>query len=152
MAEINFEIKVQGDSDGYISFECPYCGSDFKLKADEFQTDNSVYSEMYCPYCGLNGEPNNFYTDDVIEQIQVIATNYMYEELNKSFGKMAKELNKSNFIKMTYKPLKKLNVKDLKTEDGVEKIFKCKNCNNHVKVLYCSGISKVFCSYCGECI
>lgn len=53
MAEINFEIKVEGDSDGYVSFECPYCGSDFKLKADEFQTDNPVYSEMYCPYCGL---------------------------------------------------------------------------------------------------
>lgn len=150
MTEINFEIKVEGDSDGYISFECPHCDSDFKLNADEFQTDNPVYSEMYCPYCGLNDEPSKFYTDEVMEQMQTIATNYMYEEINKAFGKMSKNLNKNNFIKMTHKPLKKLNVKDLKTEDGVEEIFECKNCGNHVKVLYCAGASKVFCSYCGE--
>lgn len=150
MTEISFEIKVEGDSDGYISFECPYCESDFKLKIGEFQADDSKYSEMYCPYCGLNGEQSKFYSNDVIEQMQTIAINYMYEEINKAFDKMKKKFNKSNFVKMSHKPLKKLNVKNLKTKDSVEEIFECKNCGNHVKVLYCAGVSKVFCSYCGE--
>ena len=37
---------------------------------------------------------------------------------------------------MTYKPLKNQSIKDLKTKEGTEEIFECKNCSNHVKVDY----------------
>ncbi|MDD4376177.1 MAG: hypothetical protein PHR25_05280 [Clostridia bacterium] len=150
MAEISFKVQIEPDSDGYVSFECPFCGSDFRLKGDEFQCDDPLYTEMYCPYCGLSDSPSKFYTKEVMEQINAIAMNYMNEELKKAFSKMSRQINKSKFLKMTYKPMKNLNVKDLKTEDSVEEIFECKSCNNHVKVLSCAGNSKVFCSYCGN--
>ena len=39
MNDDTFTVKIQGDSEGYVSFECPYCGSEFKLQADEFQNE-----------------------------------------------------------------------------------------------------------------
>ncbi len=107
-------------------------------------------NEIYCPYCGLNSNRDNFYTREVLEQVKQIAINYMYEQLNKSFGDMKKSINKSKCIKMEYKPIKKINIEGIKTDDTVEEIFECKRCNTHVKVLYCVGFSKVYCPYCGN--
>ena len=145
---MNFEIKIKGDSDGYVAFECPYCKSEFKLNAKEYNDNEN--EGIYCPYCGLEKEKSEFYTSEVIEQARNIAINYMNEELNKTFGKMSKNFNRNGLIKMEYKPLKKINIKDIKAEDTEEEQFQCGNCNNHVKVLYCAGKSKIFCSYCGE--
>lgn len=149
MSEISFEIKIIGDSEGYVTFECPFCESEFKLCADEFQSDDKSFTELYCPYCGLVDCVNSFYTKDVVEQIKAIVSNYTIEQLNKTFGKMARNINNNKFIKMKWKPLKKVTTKELKDKDTVEEIFECPVCSNHEKVLYCSGVSKIFCSYCG---
>lgn len=91
-----------------------------------------------------------FYSEDVLEKARELATNYAIEELNKAFGKMARSVNrKKGIIKMTYKPLKKVNVRELKENDTQEVEFQCGNCNHHTKVLYCAGASKIFCPYCG---
>lgn len=146
--EISFTI--QGDSEGYVTFECPFCGSEFKLQADEFQSDDEPLEELFCPYCGLTREKNDFLSSDVIEKAQALVYNYAIEELNKTFGNMAKSINRSNgLIKMTYKPLKKVTTNDLKDKDTVETEFECGCCSHHMKVLYCAGASKVFCPYCG---
>lgn len=146
MEEIEFMIET--DDDGYISFECPFCDSIFNLNAKEIQCDDNVINELYCPYCGLVDNPDKFYTKEVIEQIQNIMINRMYEEINKSFGKMAKNIKSKN-VKMTYKPLKNKKINELKTKESNDVIFECQNCNNHVKVNYCIGESKIYCSYCG---
>lgn len=150
MSSKNFSIEIQGDSEGYIFFECPHCESEFKLACSEFQDENNETNELFCPYCGLNSSQDNFYTKEVIEQAKNIALNYMYEQLNKTFKDMQKSFNKNKCIKMDFKPIQKINIEGIKTSDTVEEIFECKNCNKHVKVLYCSGISKVYCSYCGN--
>ena len=36
------------------------------------------------------------------------------------------------------------NIKDLKENETVEEVFECPTCGNHEKVLYCSGVSKLF--------
>lgn len=145
---MKFKIEIEGDSEGFVSFECPYCKSEFKLNAEEYKEDEK--ENIFCPYCGLEKEKNEFYTPEVIEQATNIAKNYMYAEINKAFGKMSKNFNKNSIIKMKYKPLKKVNIENIRTEDTVEEQFECKKCKKHIKVLYCAGKSKVFCSYCGE--
>ena len=40
MSTENFTISIQGDSEGYVTFECPYCNSEFKLQAGEYQNDD----------------------------------------------------------------------------------------------------------------
>lgn len=32
MSTENFTITIQGDSDGYVTFECPYCDSELSCK------------------------------------------------------------------------------------------------------------------------
>lgn len=146
--EISFTI--QGDSEGYVTFECPFCGSEFKLQAGEYQSDDEPFEDLFCPYCGLTKEKNAFLSSEVIEKARALAYNYAMEELNKAFGKMAKSINRSKgLIKMTYKPLKKVATKELKDKDTAETEFECSCCNRRMKVLYCAGASKVFCPYCG---
>ncbi len=150
MSDTTLSFTIQGDSEGYVTFTCPYCHSDFKLQAGEFQNDEEPFNELFCPYCGLSKEVTNFYSEDVKEKARELATNYMIEELNKSFGKLKRSVNRRNsIIKIDYKPLKKVNVRELKENDSQEVEFKCDICNHHTKVLYCVGKSKIFCPYCG---
>lgn len=151
MSDVTISFEIQGDSEGYVTLECPFCGSEFKVQAGEFQSDNNPIVELFCPYCGLTSDKDNFYTRETIEKVKALAMNYMIEQLNKSFSKMARSINSSgkSIIKMTHKPLKKVNVKELKERDTAEEIFTCTCCEKHMKVLYCAGVSKVFCPYCG---
>ena len=143
-------FKIQGDSEGYVTFECPFCGSEFKLQAGEYQNDEVLFEELFCPYCGLTKEKNEFLSADVIEKAQAIAYNYMVEESNKTFKKMQKSVKRSKgLIKMDFKPLKKVATKELKDKDTTETEFLCSCCERSVKVLYCAGVAKVFCPYCG---
>lgn len=145
---MKFEVEIGGDSDGFISFECPYCKSKFKLNVNEYTDDEN--ENIFCPYCGLEKVKSEFYASEVIEQATSIAQNYMFEKINKTFGKMSKNLNRNSILKMKFEPLKKVDIKKIRTDDTVEEQFECGICKKHVKVLYCIGKSNVFCSYCGE--
>jgi hypothetical protein len=146
----NFTITIQGDSEGYVTFECPYCDSEFKLQAGEYQNDDAHVEELFCPYCGLTKGKNEFLSSDVIEQAQAMDYNYMVEKLNKKFKKMQRSVNNSKgLIKMDFKPLKKIAIKELKEKDTMETEFICSCCGCKVKVFYCAGAAKVFCPYCG---
>ena len=150
MSEISLSLTIQGDDEGYITFSCPYFHSDFKLQAGELQDEDEPFVELFCPYCGLTKQPNDFYSDEVIEQAKARVANYMIEELNKSLEKIKHSVNRgNNIIKISYKPLEKANIKELKEQDTQEVAFECGICNHHVKVLYCDGVSKIFCPYCG---
>ena len=146
----SMSITLQADSDGFITFECPYCESSFKLSAGDLNDESFPVEELFCPYCGLSNKPNTFLSSDAIEAAKVKAYNYMAEMLNKEFGKTAKSINRrGSLIKMSYKPLKIEAEKEVKDNDTVEGIFSCKACERDVKVLNNAGLSKVFCPYCG---
>ena len=150
MSEEKLTFTIQGDSEGYVTFECPFCGSEFKLQAGEYQDENEPLEDLFCPYCGLTREKNAFLSKDVMEKVQAMAENYLIEQLNSAFKKMSRSLNKPHsMIKMTYKPLKKVETKELKDKDTAETEFKCEHCEHRVKVLYCAGAAKIFCPYCG---
>lgn len=151
MSDVSFSFTIQGDSEGYVTFECPFCGAEFKLQAGEYQDENVPVEELFCPYCGLTREQHSFLSKDVIEQARALAENYLIEQLNKSFKKMSRSINRSScgIVKMTYRPLKKVPTKELKDKDTVETEFTCACCTRRVKVLYCAGASKIFCPYCG---
>lgn len=151
ISQVNISFTIQGDSEGFVTFECPFCGSEFKLQASEYQDEDLPVDDLFCPYCGLTRNKQDFLTEEVWEQIRALAENYMIEQLNRAFKKMGKSINKSGhgIIKMKYKPLKKVETKELKDKDTAETEFKCSCCDHSVKVLYCAGAAKVFCPYCG---
>lgn len=43
MEEIKFEMTIQPDSEVYVTFECPYCESQFKLSLEEYQNEADIY-------------------------------------------------------------------------------------------------------------
>ena len=43
----------------------------------------------------------------------------------------------------------RITTKELKGKDTTETEFECACCNRHIKALYCAGIAKIFCPYCG---
>ena len=92
---MEFSIKIQGDSEGYVTFECPFCGSEFKLQAGEYQDEDIPIEDLFCPYCGLTKAKQDFLSEEVLEEVQAIAQNYLVEQLNASFKKMSKTLNRS---------------------------------------------------------
>ena len=67
MSEISFDITMEGDREGYVTFECPFCGSSFGLRADEVKNDEGTLDKIYCPYCGLNSDSDEFLPQEVIE-------------------------------------------------------------------------------------
>ncbi len=144
-------FTIQGDSEGYITFECPFCGSEFKLQAGEYQNEDIPIKELFCPYCGLTSEKDNFLSEEVRQKIYDLMENYAIEQLNKAFKSMERAVNRNGkgIIKMKSKPLKKVNVKEIREKDTAETVFCCQHCGQHNKVLYCAGASKIFCPYCG---
>lgn len=57
MSDVTLSFSIQGESEGCITFECPYCGSEFKFMADEYHDEDMPVDELFCPYCGLIKEP-----------------------------------------------------------------------------------------------
>lgn len=149
MDKTDLKFEIPCDSDGYAAFSCPFCCGEFKLSANEIQNDELSYDSIFCPYCGLNDIKSNFLPKEALEHAQALAENYIIEQLNNTFGGMAKKLNKSKYIKSKFTPVKKVEVKGLRAQDTSEEIFKCGICENHVKTDYSFGASKIFCVYCG---
>ena len=77
MGKVTLSFTIQGDSEGYVAFECPYCGSEFKLQAGEVQNDEEPVLELFCPYCGLAKEKSAFWSKDVRTKARALAENYI---------------------------------------------------------------------------
>jgi len=147
LKEISFEVP--SDSDGYVTFECPFCQVAFKLRADEFQSDELICDELFCPYCGLTDNADNFYSKEVYDHMEALVENYMVEQLNNAFGGMAKSFNQIKNVKADFTPLSERDVNVLTEQDTAETIFQCNICENHMKVDFYIGASKMYCAYCG---
>jgi DNA-directed RNA polymerase subunit RPC12/RpoP len=133
MGVITRTVAFKGDSDGYFTYECPFCKSAFKLKIAEMKDNEKAVVEIFCPYCGLTDTITHFYTKEVIEHVTQIAKNYAIDMINKNAGKIIK-------------PLKKENVPVAAELDTVEQEFECIYCKHHIKALYHAGASKIFCA------
>jgi hypothetical protein len=144
------EITFYGDEDGYINMECPFCESDFKMLIDDLENDEINTEVIFCPYCGLKEERNNFFSKEQEVVMQSHLENIAIEMINKSFGDMAKKINRQKgILKMTHKPLKKVNVKEYREFLGSEVIKSCSECGFQYKVINNMGESITYCVNCG---
>lgn len=147
MDDVTYEINTHGDSDDFMTFQCPYCNNTFKLDAGECQEDDVI--ELFCPYCGLVDEPNSFLNDEIIQLAMDKAENYMIDLIN-DFSKDIERIFKGNSCvkvktdKICNKAEKE--VFEVDTED-VEVKLGC--CERHVKVKLSAKESGIICPYCG---
>lgn len=144
MSDEKLSISIPTDNDGFVTFQCPFCGEIFKLQAEEIQADDVI--NIFCPICGLMSEPSNFVTDNVIQHAQDVAMNYVKDLLNDNFKKM--EHDSKGYFKITNK-LKTEQEKLLyETESELQQVtFEC--CNKNAKIRLIDKELGAYCPYCG---
>ena len=87
MGDIQMQITIPNDNDGFTLLKCELCGGYFKLRPSEIQDDSVIY--VWCPNCGLLSE--SYITDDVIDLAMKISKNLVIDNFNKEMKRMEKK-------------------------------------------------------------
>lgn len=148
MSEKIFELNIPADDEGYITFECPYCGIRFKLKVEEFKASNIV--DLCCPACGLVNQINSFYTREIIEKAREIAMNHAADMINKMFKNLERSSKSNRFIKIKSSSVKKKYGKELYENTDELEITGLNCCSKTIKVRLLDKYIGVYCPYCGR--
>ena len=147
MSEKIFELSIPADDEGYIAFECPYCGIRFKLEVEEFKASSII--DLYCPVCGLVNQINSFYTREVIVKAEEIAMNYAIDMINKMLKDLERGTRNNKFIKFKSNRIKKEYGKELYENVDELEITELNCCSKTVKVRLLDRYIGIYCPYCG---
>ncbi|MCE9644464.1 MAG: hypothetical protein K8S20_00580 [Chloroflexi bacterium] len=142
--EIRFNISIP-TRDGFIGRECnnPDCRRYFQVHS------TSIKAEMFCPYCAFKFSNNELLTKDQHDYVNEVATEqakeYMFGEIDKMFGQLARKSSKA--VKYTAHPqnYKAKPIQPKYTEKEVDSELTCPTCNFRFQVYgifgYCPGCS-----------
>ncbi|MEG4911629.1 hypothetical protein [Microcoleus sp. B7-D4] len=147
MADVAFQIKVPSDNDGFITLQCPFCDDRFKLTVEDFQREDII--EIFCPYCGLRDQHNQFLRDEVIEQAQIIASNYAKSLLNQWVKDLEKSTKRNKFVNFKAGKLPKLEAEKILFEQEELEITTLVCCQVTVKTRPLNKVIGVYCPCCG---
>lgn len=147
MGDVNFKISIPSDDEGYISFECPFCGDRFKLQIDEFRDMDKT--NLFCPICGLTNTINNFYSKDVIEKAMEVAEKYAVDLINKMLKDIERSSRGNSFIKIKANEIKTERSKILYENIDELIIEETRCCNKHLKIKALDKFIGAYCPYCG---
>lgn len=114
MSEIRIEVSLPLDGQ-FFRRQCPFCRRQFKVAISEEQlrtlTDKAVASfllearsttgemsseelrevQFFCPYCGQQAQGDEWWTDEQVAYLQVIAHNTVAEMINRNLIKPLKD-------------------------------------------------------------
>ena len=144
---IEHRFERPTDSDGYLSFQCPFCAYRFELSAAELTAAEGV--ELYCPACGLSNTPDTFATDEVKQYALEVAKSMIYGKINTMFDDFARTAsrNKNITVKRGSRLPDKVPSPPAEPEDLSEVSFTC--CGHSAKVDIPSAAGSFYCPYCG---
>lgn len=147
MSETVYHVRVRSDSEGCVTFQCPFCDNRFKLSAQDAHKEDLIF--VFCPYCGLQKNLNDFLSDEVVEHLQTLAANEVKKILNQSLKKLQRSFQGNQFIKVKAgKPLK-LETENLLFEREEMELTECRYCGFSTKVKALLAVAGVYCPYCG---
>jgi len=145
--DFEYRVELPADSEGYVSFQCPFCGYRFKLSAPEFTAAEGV--QLYCPACGLSSAPDTFTTDEVKQCALEVVKGMMAGKVNTMFDDFARRASRDNGI--TVKRGSRLPDRTPsppgEPEDMTVVSFAC--CGRSAKVDSASAHVAFYCPYCG---
>lgn len=145
MGDIDMEISIPIDNDGYTLLRCSFCGEFFKLTPDDCNDDAIL--DIFCPACGLSGD--DFLTEDVIELALAMTKNVAIDII---YDKMKKMENKFKGGCISFKAGTKPKPEpENPIQTGIEALsithFEC--CNRTAKIKPMLKISGCCCPLCG---
>ncbi len=151
---IKIPMTFKSDEKNYLDRQCPneQCEYVFKINMDDWKDKIIPQNEVHCPMCGHTADSEKWYTYEQLESIkenaQSYATNMVYEMLDKSLGKFAKSIKNNKYIKITYKPGKRVTYKNnpIGQREEWNLDITCEKCGTRYSVIG----SAYFCPCCGH--
>lgn len=146
-------ITFLSDEKGYFDRECPNenCLYTFKVNMEDWKEKVSD-DEVHCPMCGHIDTADKWWTQEQLESMQEIAASYamsmITKELDKAFGKLARSTRNNKFLKITYKPSRKITFQNnpIGQSEEWETDITCEKCGTRYSVIG----SAYFCPCCGH--
>ena len=146
-------ITIHSDGKGYFDRECPNenCLYTFKINMQDWKEKISD-DEVHCPMCGHIDTADKWWTQEQLESMQEIAVSYamsmITKELDKAFGKLARSTRNNKFLKITYKPSRKITFQNnpIGQSEEWETDITCEKCGTRYSVIG----SAYFCPCCGH--
>ena len=146
-------ITIHSDEKGYFDRECPNenCLYTFKINMQDWKEKVSD-DEVHCPMCGHIHTADKWWTQQQSEPMQEIAASYamsmITKELDKAFGKLARSTRNNKFLKITYKPSRKITFQNnpIGQSEEWETDITCEKCGTRYSVIG----SAYFCPCCGH--
>lgn len=143
--EINMEISVPTDDDGYILLKCPICGTYFKVTSTDI--DDAGVLELFCPSCGLASD--SYITEDVIELALSMAQNVAMDMIYSELKKLERQFNKGSVTFKAGRRPKHEHENPIRA--GIEAlevvVFPC--CKRKSKIKPMLKITGCYCPFCG---
>lgn len=149
---IQIPMTVQSDEKGFIDRQCPNenCEYVFKINMDDWK--EKIQDEVHCPMCGHIAATDAWYTDEQIEVIRENAHSYALNlaqsMIHNSLSKLANNTKNNKYVKIKYKPSKKVTVinNPIGQRDEWNLDITCDNCGTRYSVIG----SAYFCPCCGH--
>ena len=145
-------IKILSDEKGYLDRECPNenCLYTFKINMDDWS--NKVSDEaVHCPMCGHTDIKDNWWSQEQLKAMQDIAADYAMSlitgKLDETFGKLARSTRNNKYVKITYKPGRRISFVNnpIGQSEEWETDIECEKCGTRYSVIG----SAYFCPCCG---
>lgn len=149
----SISITIQSDEKGYFDRECPNedCLYTFKVLMKDWKEKVSG-NEVHCPMCGHIDTSDKWWTKEQLKCMQDIAAgwalNQIQERLDKSLKKLANSTRHNKYVRITYKPGKRVSFinNPIGQREEWETEICCKKCGMNYSVIG----SAYFCPCCGH--
>lgn len=149
---ISIPITLHSDEKGYFDRECPNeeCLYTFKVLMKDWEEKVSD-EEVHCPLCGCVASADKWWTQDQLAKMQEItaswAMSYAQQQLDKSFRDLERSTRHNKFIRITYKPGRRITFVNnpIGQREEWETEICCDKCGTHYSVIG----SAYFCPCCG---
>lgn len=143
--ELQMDIPIPTDNDGFVLLQCPNCGTFFKTTPSDMQDDGVL--EIFCPSCGLTSD--SFLTEDVIELAIAMTKNKAMDQIYDEFKKMERQFSQGAItFNAGQKPK---HDPENPIRSGIEALeiatFLC--CNRTAKVKPMLKMTGCYCPFCG---
>ena len=150
---MDIPIELIPDEKGYFDRECPNenCLYTFKIKMQDWK-DKVSDEEVHCPMCGHIDTSEKWWTQAQLDSASKIASDYVMNmisgELDNIFGHLARSTRGNKFVKITYKPGKRIsfNNNPIGQSEEWETEIECDKCGTRYSVIG----SAYFCPCCGN--
>ena len=150
---MDIPIELISDEKGYFDRECPNenCLYTFKIKIQDWK-DKVSAEEVHCPMCGHIDTSEKWWTQAQLDSASKIASDYVMDmisgELDKIFGRLARSTRGNKFVKITYKPGKRISFSNnpIGQSEEWETEIECDKCGTRYSVIG----SAYFCPCCGN--